>query len=210
MTRKIPCFCDNTFSVEVPEQINLDADPHFLQEIQDGSFMNYTCTSCGKVHKPEFPITILWPSKNAFLEIIPEIERLAFYRRKPEKRQKGGRPTNSTLIGYPEMAERLLVIQDDLEPMAVEALKYYLMLKAQENSPEGEISVWYRSMKEGALEFHIQGLKEGSIAVMKIPLALYTKTLQDYTREPKGELYTSLRFENYCSIQNMMRPTELL
>ena len=204
MIRKISCICDNAFSAEVPERIDLDAEPQILREILEGSFMNFTCASCGKLHKPEFPITILWPGKNLILEVLPETERTAFYRRKPDKGQRG-----ETLIGYPEMAERLLVVQDDLEAPAVEALKYYLILKAQENNPEGEIRVWYRGKDRDSLEFHIQGIREDSIAVMKIPGELYEKTLRDYKRNPKAELYLSLRFSNYCSIMNMMRPGAL-
>ena len=143
------------------------------------------------------------------MEIVPELERLDFYRRKQDARQKGGALKNETLIGYPEMAERLMILRDDLEPIAVEALKYYLFVKAQENNPDGEIGVWYQGVNQGSLEFHIQGLKEDSIAVMKIPLDLYAKTLRDYTDQPKSELYNSLRFGNYCSVQNMMRPGAL-
>ena len=201
MIRKIPCFCDNVFSVEVPERINLDLEPQALQEILEGSFMNYTCASCGKLHKPEFPLAVLWPSKNCTLEVLPELERAAFYRQKQDKRQAG-----ETLIGYPEMAERLRAIRDGLEPMAVEALKYYLFVRAQENSPEGEISVWYQGKDQDTLEFHIQGLKEDSIALMKIPPELYAKTLQQYKKQPKAEPFQFFRFGNYCSMQNMMRP----
>ncbi|MCL2472766.1 MAG: CpXC domain-containing protein, partial [Treponema sp.] len=68
MKQKIPCFCDNNFEVEVPEEINLDSDPKYLEEILDGTFMNFICPSCGKKHKPEFKLSILWPSKELHFE----------------------------------------------------------------------------------------------------------------------------------------------
>ncbi|MDR3166954.1 MAG: CpXC domain-containing protein, partial [Treponema sp.] len=61
LTHKIPCLCDNTFSVEAPEEINLDEQGEYIDEIMNGTFMNYTCPSCGKKHKPEFPLIVLWP-----------------------------------------------------------------------------------------------------------------------------------------------------
>ena len=160
MKRKIPCLCDNTFTVEVPEEIDLDAGT-CLAEIMDGTFMNYTCTSCGKKHKPEFPLTVVWPSRNLRFEVLPELERMTFYRRKRDKEKN----PPETIIGYPEMADRLAVIRDGLEPAAVEALKYYLYLKAEETYPDGEISIWYQGKTDTALEFHLHGIKKDSVAV---------------------------------------------
>ncbi|GHV17681.1 hypothetical protein FACS189493_5720 [Spirochaetia bacterium] len=200
MKRKIPCLCDNTFTVEVPEEIDLDAGT-YLAEIMDGTFMNYTCTSCGKKHKPEFPLTVVWPSRNLRFEVLPELERMTFYRRKRDK-EKG---PLETIIGYPEMADRLTVIRDGLEPAAVEALKYYLYLKAEETYPDEEISIWYQGKTDTALEFHLHGIKKDSVAVTQVPRDVYEKTLEDYQGHPKSELFASLRFQTYLSVQNMMQ-----
>jgi hypothetical protein len=205
MKRKIPCLCENTFTVEVPEEINLDERPQYLDEIINGTFMNFSCLSCGKKHKPEFPVTVLWPSRDLVLEVLPEESRISFYREKKEK-QKGGKI--ETVISYPELSDRIAVLRDGLDPMAVEALKYYLQLKAEETNPDKEIGVWYQQKtgKNGseALEFHVHGLQQDSVAVTKVPLAVYEKTLADYRRHPRGELFTSLRFRSYVSIRNMM------
>ncbi|GHV86550.1 hypothetical protein AGMMS50230_21580 [Spirochaetia bacterium] len=233
MKRKIPCLCENTFTVEIPEEIDLDAENRYLAEIVSGAFMNFTCTSCGKKHKPEFPITVLWPSRDLRLEVLPELERMSFYH---EKKEKDRNMKTGTVIGYPELADRLRVIRDGLEPAAVEALKYYLLLKAEETCPDEEISIWYHrtigpltrgpltedpstrgpstegpltkapSKDAGALEFHLQGLKENSVAVTKVPLEVYEKTLADYKKHPKSELFAALRFRTYLSVQNMMTP----
>ncbi|MDR1949257.1 MAG: CpXC domain-containing protein [Spirochaetaceae bacterium] len=203
MKRKIPCPCDNTFTVEVPESIDLDVRPEYLTEILNGSFMNFTCSSCGKKHKPEFPITLLWPSRHYTFEVLPEQERLSFYRRKKEKKPE----FTETLIGYPELADRLVVIRDGLVPIVVEALKYYLLLKAEETNAEGEISVWYQNREADHLEFHLHGLRDGEVAVTRVPVAVYEKTAGDFRSHPKTELFSSLRFGSYISVQNMMAPT---
>ncbi|MDR2757892.1 MAG: CpXC domain-containing protein [Spirochaetaceae bacterium] len=203
MKHKIPCFCDNTFSVEVPDEIDLDIQDEYINKIMDGSFMNFFCTNCGKKHKPEFPITILWPSRNLRLEVIPELDRGEFYRRKKDQEQK------ETVIGYPELSDRIAVYRDRLEPAVIEALKYYLFLKAEETNPDMEISIWYQNKGPDSLEFHIHGLKTDEIAVTRLPLDLYEKTNRDYKANPRGELFSSLRWRSYLSIQNMLRPEEL-
>ncbi|MDR1099336.1 MAG: CpXC domain-containing protein [Treponema sp.] len=203
MNQKISCLCDNSFSVEFPGEIDLDQRPEYLNEIMDGSFMNYTCPSCGKKHKPELPLIILWPSRKTRLEILPELERGEFYRRKKDP------PGTETLIGYPEMADRLALIRDGLEPAVVEALKYYLLLKAEENYPDSNISAWYQAKGPESIEFHLHGIHEGEVAVSRVPLAVYEKTLDDFHKHPRSEIYRSLRYRSYLSVQNMLRPEEL-
>ncbi|MDR2551618.1 MAG: CpXC domain-containing protein [Treponema sp.] len=206
MKRKIPCFCDNTFTVEVPEEINLDADPRYVEDILAGHFMNFTCGSCGKKHKPEFPIIVKWPSRGRLIEVLPELDRGAFYLRKEEK---GRNKSLETVISYPELAERIALIKDGLSTGVVEALKYYLFVKADESCPEGELSVWYNTKTGDDLEFHIHGIKDNEVAVMRVPAAVYEKTLGDYKKNHRAEPFASLQVKSYCSIQNMLRPDEL-
>jgi len=219
MKRKITCFCDNTFDVEIPEEINLDSESNYLDEIFKGSFLNFTCPSCGKKHKPEFPLIVHWPSKKICFEVFPEMERGEFYRRKKPPVQKTLYPME-TLIGYPEMADRLAVIRDGYESAPVEAIKYFLQLKAEEQYPDDELEVWYFSSDpEGAgnvepgekssLEFHIHGIRQNEVAVMKVPYSLYQKSLEDFKKHPKNEIYSALRVRSYLSVKNTMRPEEL-
>jgi hypothetical protein len=220
MKRKIPCLCDRVFEVEVPEEINLDADPVYLDEIRNGSFFNFSCPACGKKHKPEFPLLILWPSKNLRFEVLPELERGEFYRRKKTAEKKGTDSANAfeTVIGYPEMADRLTVIHDGFEAAPVEAIKYYLLLKAEEQYPDEEIEIWYFGFSKGGdangiesfLEFHIHGIKENEVAVMKVPVSLYEKTLHDYRSNPKKDIFSVLRVKTYLSVKNTMRREALL
>ena len=205
MRHKIPCFCDNNFVVDVPEEINLDTDPQHIEDILAGNFMNFPCANCGKRHKPEFTLTVNWPSKSLCLEVLPELERGSFYRRKPKKDEA----PKETVISYPEMAERIAIVKDELVVEAVEAIKYYLFVKADESYPEEDISVWYHAKNANNLEFHIHGIKDNEVAVMQIPLSLYEKTLNDFRTNPKEDPFPSLREKSYCSIQNMLRPDEL-
>jgi hypothetical protein len=212
MKRKIPCLCDRVFEVEVPEEINLDTDLVYLDEIRSGRFFSFPCPACGKNHKPEFPLSILWPSKKLRFEVLPEQERSGFYRRKKDAEQKGS-DAAETIIGYPEMAERLSVINDGFEPAPVEAIKYFLLLKAEEQYPDEEIEIWYFGFSKGGdaigiesfLEFHIHGIKENEVAVMKVPFSLYEKNLNDYKSNPKKEIFNLLKVKTYLSVKNTMR-----
>jgi hypothetical protein len=167
--------------------------------------MNFTCSSCGKRHKPEFPLTVKWPGKGLTLEVLPELSRGEFYRRKEEKNQA----PRETVISYPELIERIAMLKDGLTTEAVEAIKYYLYVKADENYPEENLTVWYYTKTESGLEFHIHGIKNNEVAVMRIPPALYEKTLADFKANPKAEPFSFLRVKSYCSIQNILRPDEL-
>ena len=203
MKRNITCLCGRDFMADVEEEIDLDSGGEYLQKISDGTFMTFICPNCEKKHKPEFQIMIIWKSKKLKLEVIPELERGEFYRRKKEKL------SHETIIGYPEMADRIAVIHDDLEPAAIEALKYYLLVKAEENYPDKEINAWYFQKTGEAIEFHLTGIKEDEVAVMKVPIAVYEKTREDYRKHPKNDIFTGLRCRSYLSVQNMLRPDVL-
>jgi hypothetical protein len=207
MRYKIPCFCDNSFTVDVPDKIYLDKEPRYIEDIIAGNFMSFVCESCGKKHKPEFPVCVYWPEKGLSLEVIPELDRGDFYRKKDGR--KSSRVAVETVIGYPELAERIAVVRDDLVPEAEEALKYYLLIKADETYPEDDISIWYQGRRGDSLEFHIHGIRQDEVAVIKAPLALYEKTLGDYRKNPRSDPFASLRVKTYLSIQNMLRPEEL-
>jgi hypothetical protein len=203
MKKRIPCICENSFTVEISDEIDLDKDSGYLEQIQNGSFYNFTCPSCGKNNKPEFPVLLSWPSRGLKFEVIPELDRGEFYQRKKPPAEKN-QVLPETIIGYPEMAERLTVIRDGYDPVPVEAIKYNLQLKAEEQYPDNEMEIWYYGTAEGSLEFHIHGIKENEVAVMKIPLSTYERTLNDYNNNPKAEIFKALRFRTYLSYKNTM------
>jgi uncharacterized small protein (DUF1192 family) len=208
MKQKITCPCNNVFFIEYDEEINLDTNPDIMENIMDGTFMNYTCSKCGKNHKPEFPLFLFWDSKKIKMEVLPETERGEFYRRKKD-------PDGVvTIISYPEMAERIAVLRDELEPAAVEAIKYLLFMKANENYPENDISVWYQHtsmdiIDSNQLEFHIHGLRKDEVAVSRIPWEMYKNILANYKKKPRSEPFSLLKQRSYVSLQNVLWPEEL-
>ncbi|MDR2177924.1 MAG: CpXC domain-containing protein [Treponema sp.] len=210
MKQKISCPCGSAFSVEAPEEIDLDRESEYIDKITDGSFMSFHCPGCGKKHKPEFPVTLLWPGRSIRFEVLPELERGEFYRRKKDPPGPGDSALRTeTIIGYPELSDRVAVIRDGLEPAVIEALKYYLLLKAEETWPGLETSVWYQGKGPESIEFHLHGIRADEVAVSRVPLGVYGKTLEDYKKHPGSEVFASLRIRSYISVQNMMRPEKL-
>ncbi|MDR2952796.1 MAG: CpXC domain-containing protein [Treponema sp.] len=203
MRRDINCPCGISFSIETLDEIDIDKNPECIEEISEGAFMIFTCARCGKIHKPEFPVMLLWKSKNLLLEVLPELDRGGFYRRKKDN------PSFETVIGYPELADRVAVIKDGLEPAVIEALKYYLLLKAEETYPDREISAWYGGKNFETIVFHLDGIKKGEVAEMKVPQNVYDKTFGEYRKHPKEGIFASLRRRSYLSVQNMLRPEAL-
>jgi len=203
MKSTITCLCGTNILIDYEETIDLDQESKYLEEILSGAFMSYKCSFCGKKNKPEFPINIEWKSKNLNMRVLPEQERGEFYRDKKDAYKF------ETIISYPEMADRLAVINDGLEPIVIEALKAYLLDKAMENYPDKEINAWYHLNDPSFIEFHLDGIRQEEVAVMKIPHEVYTKTLNDYNKNPKNGIFPSLRVRSYLSVQNYLRPDEL-
>jgi len=201
MEHNIDCPCGRTFPVQPMEKIDLDLNPEYIDTICNGSFMSFICPACGKNHKPEYPVILLWPSKKLKFEVLPELDRGEFYRRKKEN------SGFETIISYAELADRLAVIRDGLEPVAIEALKYYLLVKAEETYPDLDISAWYYEKGSDGIEFHLHGIKANEVAVMRVPQELYDKTLAEFRKSPGKEIYASLRKMTYLSVQNMFSRT---
>jgi len=200
MKKNINCLCGTNVQIEYNEEIDLDKDSQALEKILDGTFMSYKCGFCGKIHKPEYKLMLVWNSKNYKMEVLPELDRGEFYRNKKENAGV------ETIIGFPEMADRLSVIKDDLDPVIIETIKSYLLTKAEENYPDKEINAWYHCKSSNGIEFHLDGIRPNEVAVMRIPFETYERTSEDYRKRPKSDVFTSLRVRSYLSVQNILRP----
>ncbi|MFQ3547213.1 MAG: CpXC domain-containing protein [Termitinemataceae bacterium] len=201
MKHSITCQCEHVFNVDIPEEVNLDTNPQAVQDIINGSFLTIVCPNCDTTLKPELPILLVWPSRQVSYQVLPELDRFAFY-----KNQISVRPDFQVLIGYPEAADRILVLQENLDPVIIEAIKYYLLLKAEETNPDAEASVWFTSKQEEVLEFHIHGLHADTVAATKIPHSFYLKTQEEYRKNPSAEPFSSIVNGGYISVQNLLRP----
>lgn len=195
--RTIVCSCDASFDANLPDSVDLDEQPEQKEAILSGTFMTVTCPTCGRKLKPEIALQVTWPSRKADLYVVPETDRsdaadIAVDRQEPD-----------FVVGYPELSDRIAVLDAGLDPAAVEALKYYLLVKAAEADPDAEASVWLNCVVGEALEFHVHGLRPGEVAVSRIPRSLYERTLSESKAHPADEPFRSIRNGKYVSVQNL-------
>ncbi len=198
--RKITCPCEQVFSVDIPEVVNLDTSSDTIEKIENGSFLACICPACNSVLHTDIRTRFEWPSKKTNLLLIPEIERLAF--------MSGNLETEAdaqTVIGFAELSDRIAVLKEGLDPLAIEAVKYHLAVKAGTASPEARLTILFEKKREnGDLEFHIHGLKADEVAITVIPPRIYDNLINDIASHPDTEPYTSLCNGTYLSVQNIL------
>jgi hypothetical protein len=197
-------MCETSFDADLPEEIDLDEEPGRLQEMLSGAFFEVTCPSCGTVLKPELTVRVRSRQHGLDLQVVPELERLSFHLNEVET-PKGA----ELLIGYGELFERARMVKDGLDPEAVEIIKYYLRIKAEESANEAaEISVSYAGLQgeeelagPRKLLFHISGIKEGELAVLPIGRDYYGRILADKAKTKKSEPFDRVFKGPYRSIR---------
>lgn len=198
--RKLTCHCDQTFNVDLPETVDLDANGEIIGAIADGSFLSCSCPTCGAVLHTDLRTRLDWPSKSISLDLIPEIERIPFLSGTVQ-----GATGAEVVIGYPELADRVAVLASNIDPLVVEALKYHLSVKANESLGDAKPLVFFeKKTASGDLEFHIHGIKKDEIAITTVPYRVYESIAKDAAEHPDGELFVSLRNGAYLSVQNIL------
>lgn len=212
--QKITCKCGCSFDVNYEHTIDLDAQPALKDEIMNGTFLSYLCPACNSKVNVELETECIWKSKNSVLLFIPEKKRmecLAFCagavridaetnkKIKTEVVKKGQTP----VIGYPEFADRIAVLDTGLDPEIIEAVKFFLLDDAEDI--EGKhIQVLFEALiGDTYLKFHIHGLKQDKIAVMHVPFSLYEEVLDDRMYGIRTEVFGALYLGPYLSYKNI-------
>jgi hypothetical protein len=182
--------------IDVPELVDIDADPALFRQLQDGSFLTVVCPQCGSTLRPELTVRLKSASRNLDAIVLPELDRMAVYRGKADA-PKGV----EILVGYAELFERARILRDGLEARTVETIKYYLQGKAEEQEPEADILVLYHALVDGKLEFHIIGMKSGETGIIRLPRESADKAAYDIAR--KDPRFKELFSGQYRSIRKL-------
>jgi hypothetical protein len=194
--RKVTCMCETSFEADLPDELDLDENPAVLADILRGEFLAVDCPSCGARLKPELKVRLVSKKSGMDLVALPELERMSLYRGATDL-PKGA----EALVGYPELFERARILVDGLDPESIEIIKYWLVQKAAEQSPEAEISAAYAGKKGDKLAFHLSGLREGQVAVLPVDPATYQKTLADKARSLRQAPFDRIFKGPYRSIR---------
>jgi len=196
MKRKVVCYCDRDFEVDLPDQVELN--PEMEEAILKGSFMSTKCPHCGKLLKPEFPVRVKNPERGIDIFMLPEQDRNAFYDNSLPYSIKEGR---SVVIGHRELIEQLLVIKSALDMRAVEIVKFYLLKKAlNDYDSEERLSIIFTGKEQDMLVFHIFGLKADQLGIVRVALEKYQRIVQELDARVKEEPFNVLLAPPYVSI----------
>ncbi len=205
---KIFCPCDKGFTVKHDSVINLDKNPEILDKINDGSFLTFDCPKCGRPVRTEFQTRVEWPSKKQTLLFVPEAKRIACLEACSSKKKSTAKDAftvekdETPVIGFSELAERLAVINDDLDPHALEVLKFFILDSGKEIKGK-KIKIFYHAKSGESFEFFVHGLKADELAVMNVPSKLYDSISQDIKKKKNKEVAQGVFLGNYLSYQNI-------
>jgi hypothetical protein len=194
ITRHIACFCENTFDAQVPESADLAEDPEVEAQILGGDFMAVSCPVCGKRLTPEYPFRLTGVKRIGELFLVPEAHRHAYLRGKLE--YAVGTPAR-VVVGFAELAEKVLIFSRGLDDRVIEIMKYYLLTGPAGGSgldAEGDVTLLYRGEEGDKHLFHILGMKkDGEVGVARLGRPVYDKIAADVETRVKEE-----PFRDFC------------
>lgn len=190
--RHIACFCETTFDAELPTSADMSRDTEIVQLILDGSFMSVTCPGCGRRLGPEYPFRLTGVPGLGEVFLVPEGDRGAYLRGKLE--YDTGSPAR-IVVGFPELAEKVLIAGLGLDDRVIEMMKYYLLTgSAKEEEQEREIGIRYRGKEAGRHVFNIVGMKADEIGVARLADELYGRIAADVETRVQED-----PFPDFCS-----------
>ena len=95
--KQVRCRCDAMVDIDVPEVIDLDADPSSLSRLADGDSLSAVCPRCGALVRAELPLHLSSASRGLDATVLPELDRLSVYRGKVD-----APGSTEILLGYQE------------------------------------------------------------------------------------------------------------
>ncbi len=180
--RRISCFCEASFDADLPSAADLAADPEVGELITNGSFMSATCPACGRQLTPEFPFRLTGVPRFGEILMVPQADRGAYERGSLD--YPVGSP-GRVVVGFAELAEKVLVAGLGVDDRVIEIMKYYLLTGShggaadEEQEQDPDVRILYRGLESGRHLFHIVGLKENEVGVARLAAELYGKIAAD-------------------------------
>ena len=194
--REITCLCEHAFEAEMPDLVDLAANPATEDEILSGSFMSVACPKCGKLLKPELEVRVQDRTRGLDLYLVPDLERNRYLAGKLP-----GVPADilRVVIGYPELVEKLRIARAGLDDRVVEIVKFHLMRRAEQENPGKEIAIYFASRGAGELTFEVHGLRADEVGRVRVSEERATKVAEELPRNLKREPYRSFLAGPYVS-----------
>ena len=173
LKRKLVCFCEHEFESEVPESVDLAAEPGARRAILEGDFQTIRCPSCGKALKPEFPVLV----RDAGLIPVSSSPSWTACPTTAARCPTRWAQVDRVAIGYDELVEKLRIRDAGLDDRVVEVLKYYLLQKVLEHyEGEGEVRLLFSGLEPAGLVFHALGLRDEEVGVLRVSRQMAEKS----------------------------------
>ena len=203
MKRQLVCFCEHAFEAEVPEVVDLGAEPEIEEAIVEGEFLTIRCPGCGKLLKPEYPVRVEGSAGGLSYFLIPELERGTFLRGASQYDLKGAA---RVVIGYDELAEKIRIKRQGFDDRVIELVKYYLLNKVLEGyEGEREVRILFSRREGETLVFHAMGLKEDEVGVLRVPVGTVEKAAGQLEERQSREPYATILRGPYVSVNTLYR-----
>ena len=192
MQQSITCYCENIITIEIPDPVDLDQNPETADEIIEGDYLKTSCDRCGKELKPEFELRFVSAEEGIDLLFLPELLRESFYKGEADTKNAA-----ELVIGYSELREYFLARSLGLKRFGLEAVKLHLLKRAP---AEKAIEIYLAGADQTELSFHILGLKENEVGLVKVPRSSYEGFQRDASRLLSEEPYSALERGPYLSV----------
>lgn len=195
MKRSVTCHCDNLVEFELPDVIESSANSTVEKEILNGSFATVKCEKCGDELRPEIELTLRDQRSPHPYHVISEKNRnrfLAGHYEHPE----GVR----IVIGFPELREKVQILHDGYDEEAIEMVKFQIMKRAGAGT---DMKIYFVDTSSDHLTFHLHGLRDDEIGVMKIAMVAYEKALAEVPVRRGEEPYSAVLEPPYVSVHKI-------
>ena len=196
MTRELTCMCENRFSVDLPLDVDLAADPRSEEDILTGCFMSARCPSCGSMVRPELPFRVRDARRGLDIYHVPSLERARYLAGMLEGVPKD---VGRVVIGFPELQEKLTIANAGLDDRVVEIVKFHLMRRAEQDPLPGELAIRFVAREGGALVFEVHGLRKGEVGRVHVPQENAERVAEELPKNMKREPYRSFVQGPYVS-----------
>ena len=198
MKREITCHCEQKLVVEIDDQYDISDGSESMNAIRNGTFLNVTCDRCGDVLRPEFAVNFA-RSDGRNVAFLPESERNHFMVGSVDI------PNDSAvIIGTPELRETIALHDAALEREPIELVKYQILVRAGSGvGPPTDIRIYFIQIEDAELIFHIHGLRDEEIAVMRLPESNYIRAKDELPRQRRSEPYKTILDPPYVSIHKV-------
>lgn len=203
VTHRIACFCETTFDAEIPSTADLSRDPEVGELILDGSFMSARCPACGKLLSPEFPFRLTGVATVGDIFLVPETDRAAYGRGKVDYLEP---MPGRVAVGFPELAEKVLIFSRGLDDRVIEIMKYYLLTgPGAAGAPHGgrDLAASYAGIEAEKHVFNIHGMKEGEVGVARLAPEFYARVASDIDRRLQEEPFCDFCVPPWVSVKRM-------